>query len=190
MLDRELGRSPALLRRGALLAAGVLALGCDAGNPFVTAATYEAPVSGFRVHLRATGVVPAGADLADSSTGTVRICPVGAAPGARAPITVRFASPRDATFSIDRATVGSAAPATGAWHWSAAELTALLAAAGYAEVSPDEARETIRVLGAVSGPKALVLTGQTTVLTVVATEYEYGRAAAARDSTAALPPCP
>jgi len=147
----------------------VLALaGCNTtatGYPFHSRAVYEAPRSGFRFEVLASGKVAAGADLSDAGSGSVRFCPL---PGTRgAALTFELVTGR----SHAEVELGGS-KSTAAWgsKSSATTLRTELARAGYAHLDGAELEESARVIdGVLSGPKGTVLHGQSRALGVLST---------------------
>jgi hypothetical protein len=69
----------------------VLLCACQRDYSFHTVAVYDAPASRCSVRMEAKGVVRAGADLSDQSTGLLEVHPMAEAGPARAPVTLRVA---------------------------------------------------------------------------------------------------
>ena len=163
----------------------IVVLACDSAHSFVTKGSYVAPTGHFTLTVSASGIVPAGADVADTSRGVARLC----ASGVRA---------HDIAFSIARPGaleyVVAESGVTGSWlrFPPDTELAAVLAQAGFTGVTRAEAREVLRVLsGALSGPKGLVMEGQTSIFASVRTDISYGADDAARmEALRPIPNCP
>lgn len=143
--------SATLSRRGVaavLLAAAIANVACERDHRFETVARYRALASGYELSVHATGIVRAGDDLSDESSVDVRIVPTGAA-GTRVELSLAFPDRRPERDA----------------------LAARLTAAGYT-VSADELAETVRAIGgALAGPKATLMDGQTKVLRVVDVDF-------------------
>jgi len=115
---------------------------------FETDATYRAPRGGFDLVIHATGVVPAGADLAAHATADVHVAPTSHGRGfdVRATLPTTAGAPRIADLIRD---AGYDAPA--------AEL--------------DEANVVVDL--ALRGSKATLVQGQTKALQVVSVRFRY-----------------
>ncbi len=127
----------------ALLLAAVAVSGCQRDYRFETRAHYTAPIGGFDVQIHASGVIKAGNDLSDASWADVTI----AAPATRVPpLQLRLTLPRKPSdISVARAA----------------------RQAGFT-VPDDEAAELEHAVGgALRGPKATLMEGQTHALKVV-----------------------
>lgn len=131
---------------------------------FETVAAYEAPVSGYRIEVRGRGVVRAGHDLSEESSGSATIVPLGTIPGR--PIEIRLAGRLQAEFTIEGLKGGQL-------NRSGPEpLAELLASAGYGPLSEEEVIETHAVInGVLSGPKGTTMQGQAKSLRVVSTRF-------------------
>lgn len=113
---------------------------------FDTRATYRAPTGRFDVVIHATGIVRAGADLADESTADVRIAPLAGGQ----PIEMRVTLPK-----------GPGAP----------DVAELLRRGGYDAPRAELDEVNLVVDLALRGPKATLMPGQTKVLTVVEVRF-------------------
>ncbi|HEX4517698.1 MAG TPA: hypothetical protein VGH87_16955 [Polyangiaceae bacterium] len=134
---------------------------CGRGDrPFTTLATYDAPKSGFRLVVDATGVVPPGEDLTPLGVPTVAVfCPKSVGHALRVDVAGPHATLTDGAKS-------SAMP------WTAAELTRVLGAAGYAAIDHAEIEEALASINGVSwGPKGTRMPGQTHALGVVKIDF-------------------
>ena len=131
---------------------------------FETEAVYEAPLSGYRIEIHGRGVVRAGHDLSEESSGTAAIGPIGAI-SAR-PIEIQLAGIRDAEFTIEGLRSGQISRS------GSEPLGELLGSAGYGPLSEDEVRETHAVInGVLAGPKGTTLEGQSKSLRVVSMRF-------------------
>lgn len=150
------------LRRSAPLALLLLG-GCQRDALFRTVAHYEAPGGRYELAIDATGKIRAGSDLSDEATATVRVTP---APGAGGDsLHLEIVLPDRLTW-----TVGRGASGTSPWAGARAmdTVATLLRRAGYAESPPMELREAYQAIeGALLGPKATLMEGQTSSLRVL-----------------------
>jgi hypothetical protein len=138
----------------------VLLAGCQRDRPFKTAAVYEAAPGRCTMRLETQGVVGAGDDLARDAEGRLTLSCSAQAPGA-APLHAIVAL-RGGNVTMDGAT------GPGIDALMAVNLTAVgcdLTPAGQAEL-----RKAIE--GALAGPKATLMDGQTTVLRVVSVKLD------------------
>ena len=150
---------------GLLLAFAVTAGACG-DQPYSVRGLYEAPLSGFRVLAIGSGFVPSGADLADWPTGVAWICPIDA--GRPIKLTYAEADSVVAEFDGERMRLGLFFR-----EWPG-HVRDLMARTGYPRPDSTELEEALGVIaGALSGPKAMTLDGQTDILRVVETEYYY-----------------
>src|SRR5262249_41034529 len=109
-----------------------------------TLARYRAPLSQFEVSVHAAGIVRAGDDLSEESSAEVRVSPTGAS-GSAVQFTMAYPDHRP---RIE-------------------DLAARLANAGY-QANVDELAETVHAIGgAMAGPKATLMEGQTRRLQVL-----------------------
>ena len=123
-------------------AAAVLA--CQQDYRFDTTARYRAARSGYELAVHVTGVVRAGDDLSERSRADVRITPMGTA-GSRIEFSVALPDAR---------------PTKG-------DIAKRFTNAGFAADS-EELAESVRAIGgALAGPKATLMEGQTKVLRVL-----------------------
>jgi len=126
----------------------ITAVACQQNYHFETMARYEAARSRYELSVHATGIVRAGDDLSARSQADVTIAPLGAA-GSRIEFSLALPNPR----SID------------------ADVAKWVADAGFAADS-EELAETVRAIGgALAGPKATLMAGQTRVLRVVDVQF-------------------
>ena len=138
----------------------LFAVACRGDRPWTTLATYDAPKSGVRVVVDASGVVPANEDLMPVGVPTVAIlCPTSAGHALRVDV------------SGARATVTDGATSSGI-KWTAKDLEREIGAAGYATVDHAEVEEAIDAINGVSwGPKGTRMPGQTHHLGVVKVDF-------------------
>lgn len=140
---------------------------CQRGYRFHTLANYEAPIGRYQIAIEARGQVRAGSDLSDEASATVRVTP---APGANGDsLQLQVILPDRLTYTRGRGPSGSAS-------WSGAgaadTLGSLLRQAGYAASPIGEIEEAYKAItGALLGPKATLMDGQTASLRVVATSF-------------------
>jgi hypothetical protein len=134
-------------------AAAVLSVvACGGSYQFETRARYQAPAGGFEIGLHAHGVVRSGADLSEESVADVRVTPLGATAHPSIELESRLPSNGEQS-AVVRAIQDAGYPATGA-----------------------ELREVGRVVdGALRGPKATLVQGQTSALRVIETSFSYPR---------------
>jgi hypothetical protein len=125
-----------------------LTIGCQRDYRFDTLARYRAPASHYDIAVHATGIVRAGADLSQESSADVRVSPTGVS-GSAVQFTLGYPDRRP---RVD-------------------ELAARLANAGY-QANADELSETVHAIGgAMAGPKATLMDGQTRRLQVLETTF-------------------
>lgn len=144
--------------------------GCSRGNLFCTYARYEAPQSGYSIHVFGSGSVPSGADHSNSSSGNVLICPL----DPQRSEGVRLAVRNDA--KIDYEVLGTGTQGTDQWDWSTNRkaLTKFLTLGGLNNLTEAEVAETVKVItGVMAGPKGTLLEAQTAVLNVLEVDYRY-----------------
>ncbi len=136
---------------------------CQRNYTFHTVGHYEAPGGHFEIAIEATGKVRGGSDLSDEATASVRITP---APGAAGDsLHLEIALPDRLTWTLGRGPGGSL-PWAGAG--AVDTLASLLRRAGYPDSPPVELREVYGAIeGALLGPKATLMEGQTTSLRVL-----------------------
>jgi len=131
-----------------VLLVGSLSIGCQRDYRFDTLARYRAPISQYEVSVHATGLVRAGADLSEESSADVRVSPTGVS-GSAVQFTLGYPDRRP---RIDG-------------------LAARLANAGY-QTNVEELTETVHAIGgAMAGPKATLMDGQTRRLQVLETTF-------------------
>jgi len=137
--------------------------GCDGERPFQSEATYQAPQTGYEITIKATGVVPAGADIAERPSGSVEVRPLGN-PQSRKRMILKVKNETHLTYHFD----GEDASAM-EWDFRTrnAVFADLLTRAGYEMPVADEVEESLEVMyGVMYGPKAMRLKGQTKFLQV------------------------
>jgi hypothetical protein len=123
---------------------GAASLACQRDYRFDTVARYRAIKSQYEVSVHATGLVRAGADLSEESSADVRIAPTGST-GSPVQFTLTLPDQRPERVVV----------------------AARLANAGY-QPNADELAETVRAVGgAMAGPKATLMDGQTRSLQVL-----------------------
>lgn len=131
---------------------------------FETVAVYEALASGYRIEIHGRGVVRAGQDLSDQSSGTATIVSLGSTP--LPPIELRLTGIQHAAFTVQGLKSGQLSRS------SPAPLGELLASAGYGPLVEDEVAQTHEAInGVLSGPKMTLVEGQSTSLRVVRTRF-------------------
>jgi hypothetical protein len=132
---------------------------CRRDRPFTTLATYDAPKSGFRLVVDATGIVPPDEDLATGVPAVAIVCPKSSAAHA---LRIDVSGPK--------ATVTDGAKTT-VIPWNAPAFTRALIDAGYS-IDAAEIDESLGAVEGVSeGPKATRMPGQTRALAVVNVDF-------------------
>jgi hypothetical protein len=121
---------------------------CQYDYRFDTHARYEAPQSGYRLDVRAAGVVLAGDDLSRRSGGEVTISPSASA-GSVVTLNVGLPDALPNRSEIDRR----------------------LREAGYDPVAEEVAETEHAIGGALAGPKATLMEGQTKTLRVLEVRF-------------------
>jgi hypothetical protein len=139
---------------------------CQRDYRFNTHARYESLVAHLDITIEASGLVLAGADLSEASTAAVRISPIPPAPGTAVDLTIVL--PDQLSFQVKGGPRG-----VGSWPpRAAAGLAELLQQLGYGALPPDELAEVERaIMGALAGPKATLMDGQTRTLRVLETSF-------------------
>jgi hypothetical protein len=144
-----------------------LLAGCQGGYRFHTVARYEAPIGRYEIAIEATGKVRAGSDVSDEASATIQVTP---SPGAGGDsLHLQVVLPDRLTYSRGRGPGGSAS-----WAGAAAAdtLGSLLRQAGYTASPIAEIQEAYKVItGALSGPKATLMEGQTVSLRVLGASF-------------------
>jgi hypothetical protein len=143
---------------------------CPFENGFRFEGLYEAPPSGFRIHIVSRGYVEAGYDIADNAFARVQICPTVLGKGRP----LRFslsAAPRVApVFESDDVQIASAS-------WNEKLFRSVLLRADYGEPLAEELSGSYRVISnSLSGPKGVILEGQIDSGKVLRAKPEYGHA--------------
>jgi hypothetical protein len=134
---------------GAIALVAACATACQSDYRFDTTAEYETSGAGCRVRVHASGLVKVGDDLSRQSAAEVTIAPRSSS-GAAVRMTTTLPD-----MPLDRASLGR-----------------LLAEAA-CDASPEEIAEIHRSIdGALAGPKATLMAGQTHVLRVVDVRFE------------------
>lgn len=148
-------------RAASFFALLLVVVACRGDRPWTTLATYDAPKSGLRIVVDASGVVPPGEDLMPVGVPTVAIiCPKAAGHALRVDV------------GGSRATVTDGAAASTGIKWTAKDLEREIGAAGYASVDHAEIEEAIDSINGVSwGPKGTRMPGQTHHLGVVKVDF-------------------
>ena len=154
---------------GWILAAVALAPlpACQRDHRFHTVAVYDAPRGRYSVHIEASGVVRAGEDLSRQSSGVLSVSPsFDAKPAGPARVVVEITL-HDTEVSLDRERF-----AQGQGDRGEAAMTGLLSRAGYS-VDREEAAEVVSAVeGALLGPKATLMSGQTRALSVRSVRFD------------------
>lgn len=146
----------------------LLLAGCDTtltGYPFQIEAVYRAPRSDFKVMINTEGRVPAGSDTSDSYKGVVSVQPY---TKNSKKVTLQFNDHEETVYAI-----GASDTIVEQWGFRIRldTLRKILLQAGYGDLDENELEETIRVIGgAFSGPKGVILKGQSKYLEVISVE--------------------
>jgi hypothetical protein len=150
------------------VAAMVLPCACQRDYSFRTVAEYQAPRSGYSIRIDAQGVVRAGADVSEHSSGVVAIWATNT-PGQAESSAFAF----NVALRQGRVRFGPESLVEGSWHGrDEEELSHFLSDAGLF-VAPEEMQElSSAVEGALLGPKGTLMAGQTKVLGVVSTTFD------------------
>src|SRR6185503_13544927 len=162
------------MRVSKLAACVVLLASCNttaSGYPFSSRAVYEAPRSGFRVEVVASGRVDAGHDTSTSGTGFARLCPSPASPSPSITLTLGHGS-GSVAWEIAGTPV---ATGTAAWDSKSSlkSLEGLLLRAGYGPPDRAELDEMVRAIdGVLLGPKGTTIGGQSRAIGVVSTRLD------------------
>ncbi len=147
----------------------LLVSGCRSRDrPFRTYAVYNAPLSGYRLIVFSSGEVRANEDLTGDAQGSAVLCPTS---GSARALKVDFGS---ISSPIGHYEIAGGASGTFVWDdvRGRKELERVLVAAGYPIVAGD-VTESIRVIGgAMEGPKATLVKGQTKSLDVMRVEFD------------------
>jgi hypothetical protein len=144
------------------LTLALVGLACQRDDRFRTVARYEAPAGHYQVDIHAQGLVRGGADLSAESGATVEFNPSPASSGQRVRLDVRAVEGQafevEALGSRPCQETGGMARLLGQWR--------------YSELSLEEVAETCRAIqGALLGPKATLMAGQTRSLRVLETTF-------------------
>jgi hypothetical protein len=152
---------------GCAAAAVALLCACEQDYRFHTVAVYEATRGHYSIRIEGSGVVDAGHDLSQRSSGVLTVSPVGAsAPAAPAPVSVDIVLRGSQMQFSTEWQADDPGPARGA-----AMVSRLLSDRGYS-VFPDELEELVSAAeGVLLGPKATLMSGQSKVLRVVSTTF-------------------
>jgi len=128
-------------------------------------AVYQAPRGRYSVHIEASGVVRAGEDLSRQSSGLLSVSRL---PGGTSEVADRVVEialqGSDVRLDRERFAQGQAAGETA--------MTRLLSSAGYS-LDRDEVAEVVSAVeGALLGPKATLMSGQTRALSVASVRFD------------------
>jgi hypothetical protein len=150
------------------IAAMVLPWACQRDYSFRTVAEYQAPRSGYSIRIDAQGLVRAGADVSERSSGVVAIW-----------ATNRPGQPDRSAFTFSvalrqgRVRFGPESLVEGSWPGRHEEAPSHFLSDAGLFVVPEEMQElSSAVEGALLGPKGTLMAGQTKVLDVVSTTFE------------------
>lgn len=148
----------------------LLLIGCDntfTGYPFRTHAIYQAPLTNLEIVIDSHGHVPAGADLSADHTATITLKPLSAS---GTEVHLNFTDDSQVEY-----TIGANTPLTLPWgsRHRTGSFNQILEEGGYSSKHTDELAEVIKVIGgAMAGPKAVTLDGQSTYLKVISVEIK------------------
>jgi hypothetical protein len=138
---------------------------CQQSYRFDTHARYEAPGGMYQVAVHATGLVQAGSDLSERATADVRLTPL---PPAGAPaVHLTIARPGGFSYEVDGGESGN-----GPWpppHGGG--VGDLLTRHGYQGTAAEFAELQRAIDGALFGPKATLMDGQTRALRVLEVRF-------------------
>ncbi len=153
------------------LGVAVIALlsACQRDHRFHTVAVYEAPRGHYSIRIDGQGVVRAGHDLSERSSGLLTLSPRSeSGPANRAPVAVKVALRGSQVHFGDDSLV-----AEGAWPEPGRQvLFRVLSDGGYA-VYADELDELVSATeGVLLGPKGTLMSGQSKCLRVVSTTFD------------------
>jgi len=128
-------------------------------------AVYQAPRGRYSIHIEASGVVRAGEDLSRQSSGLLSVSRL---PGGTSEVADRVVEialqGSDVRLDGERFAQGQAAGETA--------MTRLLSSAGYS-LDRDEVAEVVSAVeGALLGPKATLMSGQTRALSVASVRFD------------------
>lgn len=158
----------------AATAVSIILSGCGLANPwgdrlFETVAVYEAPKSGYRLEVIATGTIKDGADVCDGACeGEAKIVPKEQSAAKRA-VRLTIRNYDIVQTMVDELEQGGV---KGADAEESKKISNLLLKAGYKQLAPDEIDETVRAIrGAVAGPKGTMMQGQTRHLAVIDIDF-------------------
>lgn len=148
----------------------LLLVGCDntlTGYSFMVHAIYQAPLTNLEIAIDAHGRVIAGDDLSSDHNATVTLTPLSSS-GAKVHLTFT-------DYSQVEYAIGTDTPQTAAWGSRNRDQSfhRILEKAGYSSEHTAEIAEAIKVIGgAMAGPKAVTVEGQSTHLKVVEVEFK------------------
>lgn len=144
----------------------ILAPACQKDHTFHTTAVYEAPARHCAMRIEAQGRVRGGADLSAQSSAIVTFEPIVPHPSAAARVSLPAALEQGQVQIGDDTRPQGSPPAA-----RREALSARLIGAGCAPV-PEEVDELVSAIeGALLGPKATLMEGQTKVLSVGSTSF-------------------
>jgi hypothetical protein len=150
-----------------LLAIGFGGCGQFVENQFKTRAVYDAPTSGFRIIIDASGSIPPSADITTNGVWKAVVTPLSSTTAKV--VTIHSISNTSAAFAVD-----SQPAVTVTWGSSSSKLSfgQALVVAGYTSLSDADVAEAAKAIeGAACGSKATLMSGQTKSLTVVEVKF-------------------
>jgi len=139
------------------------------GYKFKINAVYEAPVSGFKMTIESNGYVEPGSDMAETYEGSVFIEPIPEKESIKK-INLNFSSSSDELlYDFDS---GKQNKVVWGFREDFKSLIRILGLAGYKNLSEDEIRESVAAFGGtLSGPKGVILEGQSEYIKVIKVDY-------------------
>ena len=133
---------------------------------------YEAEQSRYRIQLISQGYVKPGDDLAESAFALVQFCP--AEQSSEKAFRIRLTATPGQWNKVDS---DDLAISSTDWNWRTSQgwLKEALSQAGYKDVTEEELKGSVRVIGSsLAGPKGVILKGQTKSLIVRRADIVYG----------------
>jgi hypothetical protein len=141
---------------------------CEHDHAFHTVALYETVRGRCSVRIEARGVVRAGHDLSERSSGVLTVSPSrGSGPAGASPVSVEVALRGGRVLFADEW------PADGSGPDRGAAIVSRLLSDGGCTVHPDELGELLSATeGVLLGPKGTLMSGQTRALKVISTTFD------------------
>ncbi len=145
---------------------------CSFNRGFRFYGEYEAEQSRYRIQLISQGYVKPGDDLAESAFALVQFCP--AEQSSEKAFRIRLTATPGQWNKVDS---DDLAISSTDWNWRTSQgwLKEALSQAGYKDVTEEELKGSVRVIGSsLAGPKGVILKGQTKSLIVRRADIVYG----------------